>query len=235
MSAGPAISSRGELPDGGLARIKEALARAWSYLDEEARQKLSALQDEDTLWALAAVIAIWGGFQITPVAWIADSVLLVVGAYTVTADVVDMLGGAADAVLASTPEQFDQASRRISRGIVGFGVDAVAGLLGGALLGALRSGIRAAKGSKLATRFFQAGKADTVLTAAKSGGRLATAVAADVAVGAAVGIGAVKAAPVASQAWNDTKRALNIGLPVVGGLLLVGGIWAYSRASRGKR
>lgn len=237
MGESPAIGSRGELPDGGLARIKEALARAWSYLDDEARAKLAALQDEETLWALAVIVAVWGGFQLTPVGWIADAILAVVGAFAVTTDLIELLGGGADAVTANTPEQFDQAARRMAKGIAGLGIDFIAGIIGGTLLATLRRGIRWARGTKGAGKFFEPVRGDRVIEAPKTPAKagFGTSLAADVAIGAAVGVGAVKAGPVASQAWNDTKKALNIGLPIVGGLVLIGGIWALSSSRREKR
>lgn len=249
MAEAPAKGSLGELPDGGLARVQDALARAWTYLDDEARVKLAALQDKDTLQALAVILIVWGGFQVTPFAWAVDAILVAVGALAGLADVAELLGGVVDSVLAKTPEEFDAASRRIAKGIAGIGIDVVAMLIGGTLLATVRRGIRWAKGTKTGAKILARVPGDPVLESptppAKPGGMeapkvpakpgFATSIAADVAIGAAVGVGAVNAAPVVSQTWNDTKNALNIGLPIVGGLVLVVGIWAVSSAGKDRR
>lgn len=213
MAEAVQIPQRGELPDGGLARVKEALQLAWSYLDDEAREKLSVLTDEDTLWALAALVVVWGGFQLTPIAWIADGILAAVAAFQVTTDVWELLAGAADAVGAKTQSEFEASARRIAKGLVGLGIDTLAALLGGSAFGLLRRALRAARGTKATTGIFASAGTDVLL-------------------GAGVGIGAMTVAPVASQGWASTRKALNYGVPILGGALFLGGLWAYSRAGR---
>lgn len=221
MAEGSQKGKLGELPDGGLDRVRRCLSLAWDKLDGEAKAKLSALQEEDTLWTLALIVVVWAGFQLLPVSWLVDAIFAIVAGVAITADVAELLGGVVDAAQAGDEAALDRSASRVAKGLVGIGVDVVAGLIGGAAFGAVRRAVRGLRSTKATAGLFGSAGSSAVVNAAA---------------GAAVGIAAVKAAPVASQSWKQTKRVLNWALPVAGGVTLAIGLWAVTkRAKRGDR
>ena len=141
------------VPDGVWDRVALAFRRALDYLPAEASGKLASVLDEDALWAVAVVLAVWAGLHIVAIGALADAIMAALGALAVGMDLKAILGAVRDAAAADTPDEMEQASRALAAGLSSLGIDVIVGWLTGRLMTQLKRAIRALRPSGSPSRW----------------------------------------------------------------------------------
>lgn len=213
----PKPPQRGLVPDTAFDRVIEALVRSKEYLVPEAQRELSELWDLDTLFALAVLLLVWGGFSLfTPLGWVVDLALGLIGAVAFGRDLLELGQAAAAAVDASDDAQLDAAAKRMAAGITAIGIDTILAVLTASAFRGIRGRLQQFRGKY--SRKASPTRQRFVDIAGLAGG---------------AGAGLVINQPEFRQTGGAIRSALNIGLPVAGFGLLIYGAYRLSRRSKG--
>lgn len=205
----------GAVPEAALDRIVEAATRMEKYVAPAVRAKLAELWDPDTLLGFAFLMALWAGFQFTPVGWLADVLLAAYGLYELGADIVKP---AYQAATAETDAQLEEAAQAMARGLTDATVDAIAALIGGLAFGKLRRLLRVVRKRILPRRFGRATESRLVLPARVIG----------VGAGAGLAHGSIALGQAKKEYEESVADVLRWGAAIAGGLVLVGGAVAWA-------
>ena len=135
------------VPDGTWDRVALAFRRALDYLPAEASSKLASVLDEDTLWAVAVVLAVWAGLHIVAIGALADVIMGALGALAIGMDMKAIFAATSEAADAETPDEMEHASRALAAGLSSLGIDVIIGWLTGRLMTQLKGAIRALRPS----------------------------------------------------------------------------------------
>lgn len=209
-------SARTELPEGAFDRAIEALIRSRSYLLPAAQQQLADLWDLDTLFALAALLLVWGGFQLfTPIGWVADIALAIAGGVTFGRDLYKLGAAIAKAVEAQTDQELDDSAKAIADGITTIGIDTVLLVLGNATFKGIRTRLSKYRG-----------------TYSKKTGIVSQRLSQITATTGGAGGGLVTGTPEFREVGSGVRSLLNIGLPLAGGAVLVYGLYRLTRRTK---
>lgn len=188
------------------------------YVAPAARAKLAELWDPDTLLGFAFLLALWAGFQFTPVGWLADVLLAAYGFYQLGADIVKP---AYQAATAETDAELEEAAQAMARGLTDATVDAIASLIGGLAFGKLRRLLRIVRKRLLPRRFGSATESRLRLPVRVIGAGA----------GAGLSHGSVALGQAKKEYEESAENALRWGAAIAGGLVLVGGAVAWARSS----
>lgn len=215
-------NTSGVVPEAALDRILEALSRSRKYLDAEKSKKLDELFSVDTFLAFGVLLAIWAGFHLTPVAWIADTILGFWGAYQLGSTLAELVGACREAASAATDAALEMAAQRMAHALTDAAVDVIAVIIGATLFGTLRAALRPLRRRLLpnSSRFVEPGRVveeprrstQQAEPVPKWGPRLT-----DLAVGAGIGVGMTQASPAAAG-----LASVRVWPWVLGGLAGVG-------------
>ena len=209
-------ADRGPLPDDGLEKIGEAVMRAKDHLAPEAQRQLAELWTVDSLFTVAVLLAVWAGFSLlTPLGWAVDIALGLYAAMSIGSELLQLFDATAKAAKATNDAELDQAAKALAQSFVAFGVDAVAGVVGGFAFGKLRAGLRGIR-----AKFFR--RAELKSYRVGAGGRLLE-------VAGAAGLPVTAIQPEVRRAGGELRRALNWGLPVAGVVTIGVGLYLLGR------
>ena len=208
-----------ETADSRTDRILEALSRAVKRLPREWDELKAELGDRDTQLGVAVLLAAFIGVQFTPAGPFADAVGALVGLYGLASNAAGLVSAARLAASAETNQQLDAAADKMADEIASLGVTAVGALLGFAAFRALKSAIKAVRPKILRGRLFEgaAGTAEGAGGSAAEGSAITPVL--DVVGGAGAGATVARGAPTVGK---QLVGVLKVGVPVVGGLLLIG-------------
>jgi hypothetical protein len=175
------------VPDAGFDRLLEALWRSRKYLDAEKARKIDELWSIDTFIAFGVLLALWGGLQLTPVGWLADTALAIYGTYQLGSTLGSLLAAAKEAWVAVTDQALELAAQHLAHAMSDTVVDVIAAILGAALFGRLRGLIKPLRARLLpkGSRFLEAEGSPRLKPEEPAPRPKAL----DIAVGAGVGVG----------------------------------------------
>lgn len=131
------------VPEGTWDRVALAFRRALDYLPAEASSKLASVLDEDTIWAVAVVLAVWAGLHVVAIGALADVIMGALGALAIGMDMKAIFAATSEAAAADTPDAMERASRNLAAGLSSLGIDVIVGWLTGRLMTQLKGAIRA--------------------------------------------------------------------------------------------
>lgn len=188
-------------PDNRLERIELALSKAVKLLPADARTKLAALADPETIFGFAVVLGVWGGLQLTPLGPVADAVLAAYGTLELGADGLELIRAGIEASEATSEAALDKAAQRLSKALVSVGVDLIAGAIANPLFKQIKNIAKGLRSTLKAAKIERAAPAlPGVVTTA------------------AAGVGAVNAAP---KVGSAATTFLKVAIPSAGLLLLL--------------
>ncbi len=196
-------------PENRLERIELALKRAVELLPTAARAQLAELADPETIFGFAVVLGVWGGLQLTPLGVVADTVLAAYGALSLGADGLELIRAGIEASEATSDAALEKAAQRLSKALVSVGVDVIAGAVANPLFKQVK---------KLAGGLRSALKTTKIERAAPSVAGVVTT--------AAVGVGAVKAAP---KVGSAVTSFLKVAIPWAVVVLLLAALSGKAR------